>query len=221
VLRAARGAVRPRRVLVFRQPGAAVAETSSELAELTFADAVRLARGPAPFPYVLRRRLLERFREGYRFFALRKDGELVSFIWAVVATELYVSEADAMLRDAGPGLWFTDAVTPEAHRGHGYYPQLLRAVMNAIPAPTVLLYCVASNAASRNGILKAGFAPAGEIVAVAGSRRLRQRTAASSGLEVARRVPPSASPPAGEAEAAGAKPAAAERQATAGAGGRS
>jgi len=185
-LRAARRAASTRRMIVFSREGAA-GESAGDLVELGFGEMVALARGPGVFPYTLRRRLHDRYREGYRFFALRVEGELVSFAWAVRAPELEISEVECTLRAGGEVGWITDCATPPEFRGRGYYPRLLEKICDVIGTGTVLIYCLAENHASRRGIEKAGFARVGEIVRVAGRSRLRGVAAGAPPLGLAGR----------------------------------
>lgn len=166
-----------RRVILFsRHPDAEKPETIREgdgsVIELRFADAVRQSRQNPEFPYAINRKLYDRFRQGYRLFALQKDRVLVSFAWAVQKSEQWIGEVDQTAKASCEALWIIDCVTPGKHRGQGFYPDLLRKIATRHNVERVFIYCLAGNEASRRGIVKAGFQPLGTIVHFFGLARL-------------------------------------------------
>lgn len=97
---------------------------------------------------------------GGRLFALKREGELVSFGWAMHSETFGVGEIGGVVALTSAVLWIWNCFTPVEHRGRGYYPALLMGIRRELGSPPTLIYCEARNFASRRGIEKAGFSPA-------------------------------------------------------------
>lgn len=142
-------------LLVYELP--AVAHGDDAVAELH--DPVAPGVG---MPYGLETQASHR-AAGWTLYALQDAGTQVSFAWARVASVHRVSELGRVVEAAGPIGWVVHCVTPEEHRGRGYYSRLIGALAARLAPRRTLIYTLASNTASRRGIEKAGGVPVGVL----------------------------------------------------------
>jgi len=115
---------------------------------------------------------------GWRLYAYFHANVPASFAWARLATEHHITEIGTRVRAEREVGWIVHCITPEAHRGRGYYPRLIRQVARALGA-TTYIYCIDSNIGSRRGIERAGFVPIGTL-----SRTLGRLSNTVTGLRV-------------------------------------
>jgi GNAT superfamily N-acetyltransferase len=105
-----------------------------------------------------------RLNEGNQIFLLRVDGEPAAYGWS--ATGPAHIGGLSLAFEVPPGeryLW--DFMTLPAFRGLGLYPLLLQAILRRQSAEAEWFWIAHGrrNAASRQGILKAGFRLAGQV----------------------------------------------------------
>lgn len=108
--------------------------------------------------------MVRRFADGHRAYVSSRDG--IDAAWGWVATRTAIIGELATTLSLPPGaryLW--NFVTLPAHRGHGVYPQLLRAILRreAREASTFWIAYAPENHASAAGIRKAGFRAVAEL----------------------------------------------------------
>lgn len=118
---------------------------------------------------------------GWTLYGWYEDGLPVSFAWARVAQEHWITEIGAGARAQTEVGWIVHCVTPEHQRGRGHYPRLIREVAARLTAEESYIYCTPNNRASRRGIEKAGFELVGMI-----SQTLGHRTCTAAGLTLIR-----------------------------------
>lgn len=106
--------------------------------------------------------------KGWTLYAWFEGEVPMSFAWARVAQEHWVTEVGASARAGSEVGWIVHCVTPQPHRGRGYYPRLIREVAARLAVQTAYIYCTPSNSASRRGIEKAGFEHVGAITQTLG-----------------------------------------------------
>ena len=119
---------------------------------------------------------LKRIQDGSYFYALAlQDGTVVSTGWLAYQHAFYISEQDYSF-DMSPskvGLLYNFNTDP-AHRGKGYYPLLLQAILCDAKAPErFIIYTSPDNHASARGICKAGFREDGVFAGAEVKRYLR------------------------------------------------
>ena len=103
----------------------------------------------------------------------------MSFAWARVAQEHWITEVNAGAQADTEVGWIVHCVTPQTHRGRGYYPRLIREVAARLTADESYIYCTPDNRASRRGIEKAGFEYVGKI-----TKTLAYRTCTAPALTI-------------------------------------
>lgn len=140
------------RVLVFR--------LQADQAERAVCPEVRVvpAEGydPQQIPYD-QQTLLGHRAKGWTLYAWFDEEVPKSFAWARVAQDHWITEVHTGAHANTEVGWIVHCVTPQDHRGLGYYPRLIQEVAARLPAPESYIYCTPSNRASRRGIEKAGF----------------------------------------------------------------
>jgi hypothetical protein len=137
---------------------------------LTFSDYVKLHRDAVERPYPLSREIYQRFRTGYKLYALedsnsKNDGEpqFVSFAWAKSGAAQFIGELGKTVLAAEEVVWIIDCVTLQSKRGNGYYPNLIRQIAKTFSEQKACIYVDRTNIASTKGILKADFEKWGSI----------------------------------------------------------
>jgi hypothetical protein len=158
----------PYREIVIYSPHQNDKPYEQEMVELTFADYVSHARQVHTAPYPLKRYVYERFRNGYRLFALQTSGQILCYAWVHKAPELYVPEVSRTLVAQEESYWIVDGITPSVYRGKGYIPTLLRHLTALLVDKNVFIYALNRNRASLKAIRKGGFLEIGRIVSVFG-----------------------------------------------------
>ncbi len=129
---------------------------SQQVEELTAADWPRLMAAET-FPWRNDAEAGGRLTGGARLFAWREAGQLVSFGWVTTSPRFLIGELGGWVEFEQPVRWIWDCVTPEAHRGRSYYPQLLRGLVALGGETRPVIYCTRENTSSQRGIEKAGF----------------------------------------------------------------
>ena len=163
-VQAIRRALLPQRIIVLATRASAMVADSGVI-ELTSDAYSQLLQEPQPRPYPSKPYIAARFRDGYRLLSLWKDGRPVSFAWLVKTPRLYACEVRATLVAVDPETyWVMDCVTLPEHRGHGYYPELLRTVIGMCEGRQVLIYALDSNRASLSGIAKTPFREVAQVI---------------------------------------------------------
>ncbi len=121
---------------------------------------IRNASDPHTLGYLMRcaRRISQ---PGVSGFVLQDAmGQPVHFLWIAGYDGFHLSEIDYMLDPVSPSAaMIFDCWTPAVHRGNGHYAAAIRSVAANLQRKgrEVWIFTVASNAASLQGILKAGF----------------------------------------------------------------
>lgn len=154
-LRVMRGLWRSRQVWFWTMRVPITVPTQS-VEELTAADLPCLM-AEETFPWRSDAGASVRFSGGSQLFALREAGRLVSYGWVTRSPRILVGELGGWVELDQPVRWIWDCVTPETHRGRGYYPQLIRELVTRGGAVTPVIYCTRENTSSQRGIEKAGF----------------------------------------------------------------
>ncbi|MBM3796231.1 MAG: hypothetical protein FJW31_19715 [Acidobacteria bacterium] len=129
---------------------------TSKIEELTAADWPRLMAEES-FPWRHDTGASGRLHEGARLFAWREAAQLVSFGWVTHGPSLLIGELGGRVEFDQPVRWIWDCVTPAAHRGRGFYPQLLAGLVALAGDTRPVIYCTRENSSSQRGIEKAGF----------------------------------------------------------------
>ena len=100
----------------------------------------------------------KRWRDGNQlFYLLNENREPCSFAWIKKGKEHFVGEIYRKLIFQNKVNCIFDCITPENHRGKGYYPSLISQLLlleNECPS---IIYTSSKNRPSKKGILKAGF----------------------------------------------------------------
>lgn len=148
-------AMRRTRQVWFYTMSVPVTVTTQGVEELTAADWPRLVADEV-FPWRSDASASDRFAGGSQLFAWREEGRLVSYGWVACSPRILVGELGGWVELEQPVRWIWDCVTPEAHRGRGYYSQLIRELVARGGAITPVIYCTRENTSSRRGIAKAG-----------------------------------------------------------------
>jgi RimJ/RimL family protein N-acetyltransferase len=125
-----------------------------------------------------RQTLSDNWANQWAIYAYFEQSVPVSFAWARVAREHRITEIRARVRAPREVGWIVHCVTPEAFRGRGYYPRLIRGVAEQLRSPRTYIYCVQANRGSQRGIVKAGYAAVGSI-----SRTLGRLSNSAADLE--------------------------------------
>lgn len=158
-------------VLVFRTTPATAAEgrVARDDLSLTAACLADLAACATEAPEFFTGDRLQtarkRIKAGDQPHVARIDGRLAHVAWVgqrdrIVATE--VGTENEIPLEASATVIF-DCWTPPSARGQGVYPWVIRELAAAASTSTAWIYCEARNLASRRGIEKAGFVPAGRM----------------------------------------------------------
>lgn len=145
-----------------------------EIVELDFPDYVRQCRTNRSFPYPLRRKYFNRFKEGWRLFGLRSGEELLSFAWTRNSRAVRVGELHRTLTTDTDTVWIMDAVTPAEFRRRGNFQSLMKHLSRKLEAQQVLIYASLRNKPSIRGIEKAGFVECGTVQTLLGATRIRR-----------------------------------------------
>jgi hypothetical protein len=111
--------------------------------------------------------LADNWSNGWALYTYFEDSVPVSFAWVRLAPEHRITEIRARVRAPAEVGWIVHCITPEAFRGHGFYPQLIRNIARSL-GETTYIYCTQANLGSRRGIEKAGFELAGTIARTLG-----------------------------------------------------
>lgn len=97
----------------------------------------------------------DRLRRGDTFLFLHDDaGQVLSYGWGCTEPEIDISEVGRKVDNRGRVMLF-DFWTPTAHRGNGYYTELLRRIV-AQPG-RYQIFVLSKNTPSRKAIEKVGF----------------------------------------------------------------
>jgi hypothetical protein len=104
-----------------------------------------------------------RLADRNRVFLLRLGGELAAYGWSA-AGRAHIGGLDLAFVVPPGERYLWDFVTFPPYRGRGLYPLLLQEILRRESSEAEWFWIGhdAENLASRRGILKAGFAPAGE-----------------------------------------------------------
>jgi hypothetical protein len=154
-LRVVRVLGRTRQVWFYTQAASGQAPTQ-EVEELTAADWPGLQTDET-FPWRADADASGRFAAGAQLFSRRDAGRRVAYGWVTCSPRFLVGELGGWVEFEHPVRWIWDCVTPEAHRGRGHYPQLLRELVARGGAVQPVIYCTRENVSSQRGIEKAGF----------------------------------------------------------------
>jgi GNAT superfamily N-acetyltransferase len=156
------------RTIVMRRPQLPDADagrfTVAELAgeEAIMADCAAVQRGTSL------ERVRQRSARGLRFFSLREQGRVVANTWLAAGGERFLDEAMLVFELAPDDACLRDVFVNPADRGRGLFARLV-ATLAAGPlhGRRALWSCVErSNAASIAAHRRAGFVPAGSVLAV-------------------------------------------------------
>lgn len=155
------------RILVFciqSSDAKADAEPRDDELAFTAADATLFSEYAQRYPYLSHQIPLldERLSNGDIPYLVFDQNELVHVAWWGVRTEVmatYELGYDCRIPLAQPSVLIFDCWTPDHARGKGYYPAVLRRLVEgSLPDyPAVWIYCLDINIASKRGIEKAGF----------------------------------------------------------------
>ena len=106
----------------------------------------------------------KRFETGNEVWVLFYQGNPVSFGWLTRGI-INIGELSKQLVLPDGDAYFWNFRTLEAHRGKGYYPHLLRAMIQHEIKISERLWIIAApeNKSSFNGIIKSGFSPVGVL----------------------------------------------------------
>jgi hypothetical protein len=101
---------------------------------------------------------LKRWKKGDRlFYILNEDNIPCSFAWIKTGLEHFVGELNKVLVFPVEVNCIFHCITPEKHRGKGYYPSLIDKLARLENQYPSIIYTSASNIPSKKGILKGGF----------------------------------------------------------------
>ena len=107
----------------------------------------------------------KRFEEGNEAWVLQLDGIPASFGW-VGRERVRIGELAKEVKISKGNVYLWNFRTLEAHRGKGYYVQLLRAILKSEEGKSQRVWIISApeNQSSYKGIVKAGFRPVGDIM---------------------------------------------------------
>jgi GNAT superfamily N-acetyltransferase len=141
------------------------------------------------------REVVRRLDEAHDLYLMRVDGEPASYGWSASGAA-HIGGLELHLKVPPGERYLWDFVTLPAYRGRGLYPLLLQEIIGRQRGEASWFWIghEPQNAASRSGILKAGFRPAGRvwwlrsgelgfIGAAEGSRELAHGAARALGLK--------------------------------------
>lgn len=106
-----------------------------------------------------------RFQEGNEAWLVSLEGKPVSFGW-LGRGRVRIGELSKEIEIPKGNAYLWNFRTLEAHRGKGYYAQLLSTILEAEEKISQRMWVISApeNQSSYNGIMKAGFQPVGDIM---------------------------------------------------------
>jgi len=124
-----------------------------------------LSKYPWIYSYFSEALCSKRFKDGCRLYYLLDDeGEPCSFAWFKKGMHHFVGEINRTIIYPMVVNCIFDCITPVVYRGKGYYPRLIKLIVNEQSEYATIIYASTSNIPSNKGILKSGFIPTHKIL---------------------------------------------------------
>jgi RimJ/RimL family protein N-acetyltransferase len=128
---------------------------------------------------IAEQRIIQRFKNGLRFFRLWQDDRLVGTTWIVCGTERYLDEFAWLLPVPSTDFWVRDVfISPEA-RGRKYFAHFMKLIVAHLGAGTcqsIWSDVDRSNEASVRAHLKAGFVVQNRVRSILFKNRVMLRS---------------------------------------------
>jgi GNAT superfamily N-acetyltransferase len=108
----------------------------------------------------------ERLDRGCIGFLAELDGQIVAYCWVSFGAE-EIGELECVIRLRPREAYVWDCATLPQHRGHGYYPWLLRHIVGAlydVGVRRIWIGSLLANRASQRGFAKSGFTEVATVV---------------------------------------------------------
>lgn len=107
----------------------------------------------------------KRFKAGCKlYYMLDEESRPCSFAWYKIGTHHFVGEINKTVVFPKVVNCIFDCITPNGSRGKGYYPKLIKWIVNEHADYASIIYAATSNSPSNKGILKSGFIHSHKIV---------------------------------------------------------